>query len=185
MSSSPTTTTTNHTANQPSSMMQVYASAKRLFQDAVGLKRRKNIKRLQISQPFDFKKEAVIIPGLSEDEISVLREKAVASCIGTIDDHGSRSSSRAPSPDSANPCNPPPIPARRRSPRRSASLNTRLSLPLETIAITPLSALLPLPISPSSSGTSTPLDLDLGFQLGTPLSPLTPRGSPRSVRSKA
>ncbi|KAL2259448.1 hypothetical protein VTK26DRAFT_6863 [Humicola hyalothermophila] len=64
----------------------VYLGAKRLcmsLQEMVGLRRRKGLKRdLRISEPFNLKKEAVILPGLSEDEITVLREKAAASRLG-------------------------------------------------------------------------------------------------------
>jgi hypothetical protein len=40
---------------------------------------------LEISAPFDFKREAVCLPGISEDEISILREKAAASRIGVAE----------------------------------------------------------------------------------------------------
>ncbi|KAK0391008.1 hypothetical protein NLU13_0510 [Sarocladium strictum] len=46
-------------------------------------RRRKQQKRsLEISAPFNFTHQPVIIPGISEDEISILREKAAASRIG-------------------------------------------------------------------------------------------------------
>ncbi|KAM7203863.1 hypothetical protein V8F20_003869 [Naviculisporaceae sp. PSN 640] len=47
-------------------------------------KRGKETKRskLVISEPFNFKREITTLPGLSEDEISVLREQAAASCVG-------------------------------------------------------------------------------------------------------
>lgn len=46
-------------------------------------RRRKQQKRsLEISAPFNFTHEPVAIPGISEDEISILREKAAASRIG-------------------------------------------------------------------------------------------------------
>ncbi|KAK3292117.1 uncharacterized protein B0H64DRAFT_466641 [Chaetomium fimeti] len=64
--------------------MTVYSEVKRLYsslQEMVGLRRRK--RQLQIVlRTFDFKREATIIPGLTEDEISVLREKAAASRLG-------------------------------------------------------------------------------------------------------
>ncbi|KAK4035042.1 hypothetical protein C8A01DRAFT_48707 [Parachaetomium inaequale] len=63
--------------------MTVYSEVKRLYsslQEMVGLRRRK--RQLQISESFNFKKETTILPGLTEDEISVLREKAAASRLG-------------------------------------------------------------------------------------------------------
>ncbi|AEO67184.1 uncharacterized protein THITE_2116017 [Thermothielavioides terrestris NRRL 8126] len=63
--------------------MNVYSEVKRFYtslQEMVGLRRRK--RQLQISEPFDFKKETVILPGLTDGEISVLREKAAASRLG-------------------------------------------------------------------------------------------------------
>ncbi|SPQ23886.1 9c2fd302-a5fe-4045-996b-7cd1385ffa46 [Thermothielavioides terrestris] len=49
--------------------MNVYSEVKRFYtslQEMVGLRRRK--RQLQISEPFDFKKETVVLPGLTEDE---------------------------------------------------------------------------------------------------------------------
>ncbi|KAH6856927.1 hypothetical protein B0I37DRAFT_426548 [Chaetomium sp. MPI-CAGE-AT-0009] len=82
--------------------MTVYSEVKRLYsslQQMVGLRRRK--RQLQISEPFDFKREATIIPGLTEDEISVLREKAAASRLGIAyaDTHASHSVLSLPLPD--------------------------------------------------------------------------------------
>ncbi|KAK0627308.1 hypothetical protein B0T14DRAFT_563124 [Immersiella caudata] len=141
------------------------------LQDMVGLRRRKDVKgQLQISQPFNFKKETAILPGLTEDEITVLREKAAASCLGVADELHSRS----PSPDYAHPRQPPPIPTRHSSRNSAAAL---LSAATEDTLFLGSSS---QPVSPSSSKRSgTPMDLDLG----TPSSPLTPRGSPKSTRS--
>ncbi|KAM7222735.1 hypothetical protein V8F06_001922 [Rhypophila decipiens] len=67
--------------------MQLRNDVKRLCTSLRGLrvfKRGKETKRskLEISQPFNFKREITTLPGLSEDEISVLREQAAASCVG-------------------------------------------------------------------------------------------------------
>ncbi|KAK0641480.1 hypothetical protein B0T16DRAFT_461540 [Cercophora newfieldiana] len=137
------------------------------LQDMVGFRRRKDAKRLQISQPFNFKKEATILPGLTEDEITVLREKAAASCLGVADDLHSRS----PSPDYANPRQPPPIPTRHSS-RNSAAAVVPAT---EDTPFLPSS----VPVSPTSNLSGAPMDLDLG----SPISPLTSKGSPRSARS--
>ncbi|KAK4454460.1 hypothetical protein QBC34DRAFT_471378 [Podospora aff. communis PSN243] len=140
------------------------------LQGMVGLRRRKDVKRqLQISQPFNFKKETTILPGVTEDEITVLREKAAASCLGVADELHSRS----PSPDYAHPRQPPPIPTRHSSRNSTAALlaSANEDAPFLTSS---------QPVSPSSSKvTGAPMDLDLG----SPVSPLTPRGSPRSARS--
>ncbi|RKU40966.1 hypothetical protein DL546_003376 [Coniochaeta pulveracea] len=50
--------------------------------------RRREKKRIyEISAPFNFKKECTVLPGITQDEISVLREKAAASCLGIRYDH--------------------------------------------------------------------------------------------------
>ncbi|VUC19944.1 unnamed protein product [Clonostachys rosea] len=46
-------------------------------------RKQKNIP--EISAPFNFKREPVCLPGISEDEISILRDKAAASRIGIAD----------------------------------------------------------------------------------------------------
>ncbi|KAI1117964.1 hypothetical protein F5Y14DRAFT_292003 [Nemania sp. NC0429] len=50
------------------------------LQRLVGLKSKATAKRnshtLQISAPFNFKHESISLPGLSEDDIALLREKA-------------------------------------------------------------------------------------------------------------
>ncbi|GAB1318638.1 hypothetical protein MFIFM68171_08848 [Madurella fahalii] len=69
--------------------MSVCAEVKRLYaslQEMIGLRRRKGVKHpLQISEPFNFKKETTTLPGFTEDEIAVLREKAAASRLGIAD----------------------------------------------------------------------------------------------------
>ncbi|TGJ86719.1 hypothetical protein E0Z10_g2025 [Xylaria hypoxylon] len=47
---------------------------------AAGEKR--NSHTLQISAPFNFKHETISLPGLSEDDIAILKEKAAASRLG-------------------------------------------------------------------------------------------------------
>ncbi|KAL6862660.1 hypothetical protein ACO1O0_002897 [Amphichorda felina] len=52
-------------------------------QTIIRQRRRKQLKpALEISAPFDMKREPVSLPGITEDEISLLREKAAASRIG-------------------------------------------------------------------------------------------------------
>ena len=152
--------------------MQVCINVKRIcasLQDMVGFRRRKDGKRqLQISQPFNFKKETTILPGLTHDEITVLREKAAASCLGIADHLHSRSST----PDYTHPRQPPPIPIR---------ASSRGSVPMGLMATEDMPFLSSsLPTSSTSSHMSNAMDLDLG----SPISPLTTRGSPRSVRSR-
>jgi len=55
----------------------------------------------EISAPFDFKREPVLLPGVSQEELSILREKAAASRIGVAETMPpspmlSRNSSRSP-----------------------------------------------------------------------------------------
>jgi len=140
------------------------------LQDIVGFRRKRAPKRqLQISQPFNFKKETSVLPGFTEDEIALLREKAAASCLGVAEQLHSRS----PSPDYTYPRQVPPIPTR----SSSRSLAAAAQMAAEETPF-PTSA---IPASPSSSNASSPADLDLGSYV----SPLTtPRGSPRSARSK-
>ncbi|KAM3514073.1 hypothetical protein MY11210_002285 [Beauveria gryllotalpidicola] len=57
------------------------------------LNRRSKQKRpLEISAPFDLKLEPVSLPGVSQDELAILREKATASRVG-ITEYIPRSSS--------------------------------------------------------------------------------------------
>ncbi|KAK3175504.1 hypothetical protein K4F52_010220 [Lecanicillium sp. MT-2017a] len=48
--------------------------------------RRKQKRGVEISAPFDFKLEPVSLPGVSQDELMILREKAAASCISVQED---------------------------------------------------------------------------------------------------
>ncbi|KAF7562505.1 hypothetical protein G7046_g1647 [Stylonectria norvegica] len=48
-------------------------------------RRRKPKRSLQISAPFNLQREPVSLPGISEDEITMLRERAAASRIGIAD----------------------------------------------------------------------------------------------------
>ncbi|KAH8895639.1 hypothetical protein GQ53DRAFT_838611 [Thozetella sp. PMI_491] len=50
------------------------------------IRKRKEPKRtLEISAPFNFQKNETMLPGLSEDEVAMLREKAAASRLGIAD----------------------------------------------------------------------------------------------------
>ncbi|KAI3397431.1 hypothetical protein diail_10762 [Diaporthe ilicicola] len=49
------------------------------------LRKEKKRRSIQISEPFGFRHVATNIKGLSEDELQVLREKAIASRFSTID----------------------------------------------------------------------------------------------------
>lgn len=55
----------------------------------MGLKQKPQPQRrtLQISKPFNFKHENATLPGYSEDEIAILKEKAAASRVGVAPDH--------------------------------------------------------------------------------------------------
>ncbi|KAL7796621.1 hypothetical protein V8C37DRAFT_372402 [Trichoderma ceciliae] len=72
--------------------------------------RRKEKRGLEISGPFGLKKEPVLLPGISQEELCILREKAAASRIGVAED------SMFPDPTSSL-----PRPIRSRSPYRSPS----------------------------------------------------------------
>ncbi|KAJ9142950.1 hypothetical protein NKR23_g6762 [Pleurostoma richardsiae] len=80
------------------------------------LRRRKEKKRvLEISAPFNFQKVDLNLPGISDDEISVLREKAIASRIGiAVAVEAPRTRSRTPrgrraaTPSSVRTRTPPP-----------------------------------------------------------------------------
>ncbi|KAI1078199.1 hypothetical protein F5B20DRAFT_232274 [Whalleya microplaca] len=64
---------------------------------------------LQISPPFNFKHETVSLPGVSEDEISILKEQAAASRLGVAPDGMSTSFGsprKAPAPPSLRPVTP-------------------------------------------------------------------------------
>ncbi|KAK3688023.1 hypothetical protein B0T22DRAFT_142970 [Podospora appendiculata] len=135
-------------------------------------------KEMVISEPFNFRRETVLLPGLSEDEISVLREKAAASQLDVKDDMDVESILAGGS-DYMHPRAVPSVP-RSRSVWRSSSTNWPKGVPCPVKAIVKNNNYL-TPISPVSTLWSvSPLDLDL--DLGSPISPLLPRGSPRSPR---
>ncbi|KAI2640865.1 hypothetical protein GGS26DRAFT_586860 [Hypomontagnella submonticulosa] len=62
---------------------------------------------LQISAPFNFKHETISLPGVSEDEIAVLKEQAAASRFGMTDPSSIGTPRKAPSPPTLGPLNPP------------------------------------------------------------------------------
>ncbi|KAL7916056.1 hypothetical protein GGI35DRAFT_473369 [Trichoderma velutinum] len=72
--------------------------------------RRKQKRGLEISGPFGLKKEPVLLPGISQEELCILREKAAASRIGVAED------SMFPDPTASLPRS-----IRSRSPYRSPS----------------------------------------------------------------
>ncbi|KAI1352353.1 hypothetical protein F5Y01DRAFT_313827 [Xylaria sp. FL0043] len=76
---------------------------------AAAAKEKRNSFPLQISAPFNFKHETISLPGLSEDDIAILKEKAAASRLGVADKDGSfgspRKAPRAP-PSPARPVAP-------------------------------------------------------------------------------
>ncbi|KAL6896429.1 hypothetical protein GGI43DRAFT_117686 [Trichoderma evansii] len=72
--------------------------------------KRKQKRGLEISGPFGLKKEPVLLPGISQEELCILREKATASQIGVAEE------SIYPYPSSSL-----PRPIRSRSPYRSPS----------------------------------------------------------------
>merc|ERR1711974_194621 len=61
---------------------------------------------LQISAPFDFKHETVSLPGVSEDEIAILKEQAAAARIGYADPSSIGPPRKAPAPPSLRPVTP-------------------------------------------------------------------------------
>ncbi|KAL1839924.1 hypothetical protein VTJ49DRAFT_1012 [Mycothermus thermophilus] len=119
-----------------------YSEVKRLYtslQDLVGLRRKK--RSVVISEPFNFRREPTVLPGLTEDELvvlSILREKAAASRLGiahAIDP------SRA-----ATPTLFPTAPHRRLAKRRSGSGPLTSSPPSHPLGGTPSSSTLSLPM---------------------------------------
>ncbi|KAI1413815.1 hypothetical protein F5Y13DRAFT_188787 [Hypoxylon sp. FL1857] len=60
---------------------------------------------LQISAPFNFKHETVSLPGVSEDEIAILKEQA-ATRFGSADPSTIGSPRKAPAPPSLRPVAP-------------------------------------------------------------------------------
>ncbi|KAI1360416.1 hypothetical protein F5Y08DRAFT_48369 [Xylaria arbuscula] len=59
---------------------------------ATAAKEKRNSYPLQISAPFNFKHETISLPGLSEDDIAILKEKAAASRLGVAGANKDRSS---------------------------------------------------------------------------------------------
>ncbi|KAI8946011.1 hypothetical protein F4801DRAFT_93520 [Xylaria longipes] len=85
------------------------------LQRLVGLKSKRNSHTLHISAPFNFKHESISLPGLSEDDIATLKEKAAATRLGA-GDNSNESSSAFGSPRKAHRATP--------SPARPAVLDT-------------------------------------------------------------
>ncbi|KAF4455566.1 hypothetical protein FALBO_15596 [Fusarium albosuccineum] len=54
-------------------------------QTMVKQRRRKEKRSIEISAPFNFEKNPVRLPGVSQEQLVMLREKAAASCIGIAD----------------------------------------------------------------------------------------------------
>ncbi|KAK7420875.1 hypothetical protein QQZ08_010204 [Neonectria magnoliae] len=68
--------------------MQISTNVRTLcsrVQTLIRQRRRKEKRAMQISAPFNLKHEPVQLPGVSEDEIAMLRDKAAASRIGIAD----------------------------------------------------------------------------------------------------
>ncbi|KAK3353238.1 hypothetical protein B0T25DRAFT_206384 [Lasiosphaeria hispida] len=160
---------------QHSATMQIYSNVKRLcssLQDMVTFRRRKDAKRqFQISEPFNFKKEPTTLPGLNEDEISVLREKAAASRLGIADPislnppNYARSRSASPAYYS-HPRPPPPIPIRTTSRRATGPHVSRSrSLRASSAAAAARSSSSSVAAVPLSATMPTVLDLDMDFAM--------------------
>ncbi|KAK3935649.1 hypothetical protein QBC46DRAFT_45455 [Diplogelasinospora grovesii] len=172
-------------------MMQVCTNMKKYLQDLVGSSksnRKKHIKlksreRLEISAPFNFKKETAEIPGLTQDEISMLREKAAASCLGVAyadsdpdetpdyypNYHQHQYRNHHHSYGYNNPRQSPQVPL------RSNSTNVK---PSNTVPRMNRKGLTPLSSSATMGGiprlkTISPISpFDLDFHLGSPASPV-------------
>ncbi|KAF4972663.1 hypothetical protein FSARC_812 [Fusarium sarcochroum] len=54
-------------------------------QTMVRQRRRKDKRSMEISAPFNFEKNPVALPGVSEEQLAMLREQAAASRIGIAD----------------------------------------------------------------------------------------------------
>ncbi|KAK3955145.1 hypothetical protein QBC32DRAFT_57899 [Pseudoneurospora amorphoporcata] len=70
--------------------MQVCSNFKRFrasLQELLGIKRRKQVKGDDISAPYNFKKETTVIPGVTQEELEVLRDKAAASHLDPLRQH--------------------------------------------------------------------------------------------------
>ncbi|KAI8959196.1 hypothetical protein F5Y11DRAFT_350711 [Daldinia sp. FL1419] len=73
------------------------------LQKLIGVKSRDSVSEkqpLQISAPFDFKHETLCLPGVSEDEIAILKEQAASSRFGGSDPSSLGSPRKAPAPPS-------------------------------------------------------------------------------------
>ncbi|KAI1478760.1 hypothetical protein K445DRAFT_13090 [Daldinia sp. EC12] len=80
-----------------------YAFMARL-QKLVGGKSSKSVSEkpaLQISAPFNFKHETLSLPGVSEDEIAILKEQAAASRFSAADPSSIGTPRKAPAPPSS------------------------------------------------------------------------------------
>ncbi|WZH41329.1 uncharacterized protein QYS62_002275 [Fusarium acuminatum] len=78
-------------------------------QTMVRQRRRKEKRSMEISEPFNFVKNPVDLPGVSSEQLAMLREHAAAGCIG-IADPPSPTAPRSPCSTSSlfsNPVRPP------------------------------------------------------------------------------
>ncbi|KAI0432060.1 hypothetical protein F5Y09DRAFT_340010 [Xylaria sp. FL1042] len=93
---------------------------------AAATKEKRNSLPLQISAPFNFKHETISLPGLSEDDIAILKEKAAASRLGIA---GTKASKDGSSPFGSPRKAPraPPSPARPVAPVVPVTSDTPLS----------------------------------------------------------
>ncbi|KAI0538119.1 hypothetical protein GGR58DRAFT_320101 [Xylaria digitata] len=91
---------------------------------AAAASEKRNSRTLQISAPFNFKHESISLPGLSEDDIAILKEKAAASRLGVAGTNKDGSSIFG-SPRKAP--RAPPSPVRAANPVVLASPSTPLS----------------------------------------------------------
>ncbi|KAK3389824.1 hypothetical protein B0H63DRAFT_519059 [Podospora didyma] len=173
--------------------MSAITDVKRLcssLQNVVFRRRRGATKpRLQISDPFNFRREITIIPGLSQDDLSVLREQAAATRVGIADD------SLAPAfdpffslPASSNGSESSSLHSSRcggRS-RRPVSRGSSRSRSRRLPPIDALTGGGPAPVSSTltiASVLSDPFSHpELDYGLDTPVSPLSP--SPRSAKQR-
>ncbi|KAI1642145.1 uncharacterized protein F4817DRAFT_309210 [Daldinia loculata] len=74
------------------------------LQKLIGVKSSKPVSEkpaLQISAPFNFKHETLSLPGVSEDEIAILKEQAAASRFGAANSSSFGTPRKAPAPPSS------------------------------------------------------------------------------------
>ncbi|KAK2071766.1 hypothetical protein P8C59_006164 [Phyllachora maydis] len=127
--------------------------------EMVGHRKSKQPKRvLEISAPFNFKKETGMLPGISEQELSLLREKELVGRIG-VADHME---------DHLTPRQAPPVPM------RSSATNTRFAAEETNTLVSPTT-----PASPSFT-----LNSKLNKGRSYAVSPVSPYGI-RSLREDA